>query len=372
MAIQGFVIEDFDESLAIPTTGKFLFQYGNKYYKVPLSTLASDIEDMLTVTGGDFNDGGDTAGANRSLGNNDSYSLTFKTNNTARIFLASSGNVGIGTSVPSAGLHINKSTTFFQTTSIASGVALADVIMFDYGGAGGTNIGLYTANDGYMTFLHRKPENNYGATIYLGNDTSGTNEDGISFKTGTTTSSSSTFRLHIEDDGNVTIVNGLKAEFSGTASDFAKLNIKSGGNTSATMSLHIRNSEGSSMFKVWDNGRIGINKSATPSAIFDLYNSATGATAMQLITSGSGEIYSQYANGNIIIGSGISAGVKVAIKGTSTAYAFTSTTIPAALHLVGTLRIDEQSAATAGGSAGKFLKVNLDGTVYKISLLDNA
>lgn len=372
MSIQGFVIEDFDESLAVPQTAKFLFQYGNKYYKVPLSTLGGDVEDMLTVTGGDFNDGGDTAGVNRSLGNNDAYALSFETGGTTRIFLGSTGNVGIGTSVPSAGLHINKSTTFFQTTSTTSGVTLADVIMFDYGGAGGTNIGLYTANDGYMTFLHRKPENNYGATIYLGNDTSGTNEDGISFKTGTTTSSSSTFRLHIEDDGNVTIVNGLKAEFSATASDFAKLNIKSAGNTSATMAFHIRNSEASSMFKVWDNGRIGINKSATPSAVFDLFNSATGSTAMQLITSGSGEIYSQYANGNIIIGSGISAGVKVAIKGSSTAYAFTSTTIPAALHVVGTLRFDEQSATTAGAFATKYLKVNIDGTAYKIQLYANA
>lgn len=48
-----------------------------------------------------------------------------------------------------------------------------------------------------------------------------------------------------------------------------------------------------------------------------------------------------------------------------------ATATPAAkLHLNGTLRIDGQTAVAAGGSAGKHLIVNLDGTNYKIALLN--
>lgn len=48
-----------------------------------------------------------------------------------------------------------------------------------------------------------------------------------------------------------------------------------------------------------------------------------------------------------------------------------NTTGPAAkLHLVGTLRIDGQSSGTAGGSSGQHLIINLDGTQYKIALLN--
>ena len=374
MSIQGFVIEDFDESLEVPQTAKFLFQYGNKYYKVPLSTLGSDVEAMLTIEGGDFNDGGDTAGANRSLGNNDAYSLTFKTNNTSRLFLSSGGYVGIGTSSPSTSLHVAtpaSEAVLFAYNGTPS-VTIQDQWIYGFNAAGSGKFGLYTQDNGSFRIQHRTPTYAHGAVIQIGNDNASTNANGISIKTGTNSSINAGYALHIQSDGNCTLVTGLLSSFSGTASDFGKLNIKSSGSTSSTMALHIMNSESSSMFKVWDNGRIGINKSATPSAILDLYSSSTGTTAMVTVTSGSGALYSQYANGNVIIGSGISAGIKVAIKGTATAYAFTSTTIPAALHLVGTLRIDEQSSLTAGAFASKYLAINIDGTAYKIQLYANA
>jgi len=40
------------------------------------------------------------------------------------------------------------------------------------------------------------------------------------------------------------------------------------------------------------------------------------------------------------------------------------------LHLNGTFRIDGQSSGTAGGSSGQHLIINLDGTTYKIALLN--
>jgi len=48
-----------------------------------------------------------------------------------------------------------------------------------------------------------------------------------------------------------------------------------------------------------------------------------------------------------------------------------NTAAPAArLHVNGTLRIDGQSSGTAGGSSGQHLIINLDGTTYKIALLN--
>ena len=49
-----------------------------------------------TVSGGDFSNGGEAGGAARTLGNTDSYSLGLETNNTTRLLINSTGEVGIG------------------------------------------------------------------------------------------------------------------------------------------------------------------------------------------------------------------------------------------------------------------------------------
>lgn len=370
MAIEGRYIEDFDLSIGgIPTASKFLFQSGGKYWKIPKETLFTEIGDSLSFSTGDFADGGDVATAARSLGNNSSHSLSFKTNSTNRITITAAGNVGIG-SAGSYGFHVNKGQSLFQTTSTLSGAAVQDNLILDYGGSGGGgSIGLYSVDSGYIRIIHRTPSNSSGACIDFGNDQNTTNLDGLSFKTGTSTSSSLTkYRLHIDTDGRLTIVNGVRGTFSATAGDFGKVNILAEGNSNSTFSIHVKNTSGTSIFKLWDDGTIGINKSGAPSCTLDINSTATGVTQILGATSGSGQILAQYANGNMIIGSGISAGAKVAIKGTSSAYAYTASTIPAAFHLVGTLRIDAQTTNSAGLGAGKFLTVNCDGVLYSIAL----
>lgn len=55
----------------------------------------SNCKDISTgwASGGDFANGGDTAGADRTLGNNDAYALNFETSGMARMSIASSGDI---------------------------------------------------------------------------------------------------------------------------------------------------------------------------------------------------------------------------------------------------------------------------------------
>jgi hypothetical protein len=60
----------------------------------------------LTSTTG-FVNGLNSFGAPSSIGNNDNFDLTVKTNNVARITVLAAGNVGVGTTVPSYPLSVN-------------------------------------------------------------------------------------------------------------------------------------------------------------------------------------------------------------------------------------------------------------------------
>ncbi len=62
--------------------------------------------DAHAAGGGDFADGGEAGGANRSLGNSDLFSLALLTNAMERLFIKESGEVGIGTSTPDRILSI--------------------------------------------------------------------------------------------------------------------------------------------------------------------------------------------------------------------------------------------------------------------------
>jgi hypothetical protein len=51
---------------------------------------------------GDFKNGGDTTGAARTLGNNDNYDLTLRTNNTVRLTITAAGNVTVANKLTSS------------------------------------------------------------------------------------------------------------------------------------------------------------------------------------------------------------------------------------------------------------------------------
>jgi F0F1-type ATP synthase epsilon subunit len=76
----------------------------------------------LTVTGNI----GLQAGANAFIGTLDNYALSFRTNNTDRVYITNTGNVGIGTASPSQALHVvgnvlTTGTGTFQTSPLTVG-----------------------------------------------------------------------------------------------------------------------------------------------------------------------------------------------------------------------------------------------------------
>lgn len=71
----------------------------------------------------------------------------------------------------------------------------------------------------------------------------------------------------------------------------------------------------------------------------------------------SGASADNYLNGNTLIGTSTDSGFKLDVNGST--------------RLNGTVRIDGQLAATAGGASGQHLTINCGGTIYKIALLNN-
>ena len=61
----------------------------------------------LDTSDNEFSNGGDTTGANRSLGNDDAFALSLETNNTTRLHIESDGDIGMGTLTPQADLEVN-------------------------------------------------------------------------------------------------------------------------------------------------------------------------------------------------------------------------------------------------------------------------
>jgi TolA-binding protein len=153
--------------------GKWVVNYGNRYdsladfpddfYKYTAGAGTAiyneDNDTWYESTGsawvtrtdatGDFSNGGDTATADRTLGNTDNYDLGFLTNDTNRLHIQNDGNIGIGTTSPDALLHAEVSNantntvTYGQRLShITSGTAAAGLgtgIEFEIEGADGTN-----------------------------------------------------------------------------------------------------------------------------------------------------------------------------------------------------------------------------------------
>jgi hypothetical protein len=67
-----------------------------------------------------FVNGGNTLGAAATIGTNDAYDLNFETNNTTRMTILSTGNVGIGTTSPDQPLMVEKSVNGYVEVKVSN------------------------------------------------------------------------------------------------------------------------------------------------------------------------------------------------------------------------------------------------------------
>ena len=92
---------------------------------------------FLDSTTNAFIQNGNSFGTTATLGTNDNQSLAFETNGTTKMFVSSSGNVGIGTTTPASNLHIKTSVD----NSVAQGLIIersanSDKGYINYNGGG--------------------------------------------------------------------------------------------------------------------------------------------------------------------------------------------------------------------------------------------
>jgi hypothetical protein len=189
------------------------------------------------------------ASGNMELVTTSNHNMTFSTNNTERVRINNSGSVGIGTTSPSASLHISgaSSNVLLEIDSPA-----VNNILFV---SGSGNVGIGTATPA------AKLDVIGGTRIGNGTITLGLGESsGDSVFVGSVTNHPLKFVVNTNEymriltSGNVGI---------GTTTPTAKLAVKGSGTTSATTSFLVQNANASGSFTVLDDGSAGIG-TATP------------------------------------------------------------------------------------------------------------
>ena len=97
--------------------------------------------------GGDYSDGGDAGGADRTLGNTDNYDLGLLTNNTNRFHIQKDGLIGVGTTSQAALFDIVGSTDVVQLSVKAHSTQTANIAEW-YNEDG--NLAVQITGEGYL------------------------------------------------------------------------------------------------------------------------------------------------------------------------------------------------------------------------------
>jgi hypothetical protein len=215
-----------------------------------------------------FIQGGNSFGAQATLGTNDNQSLVFETSGSTRMFISSSGNVGIGTSDPSQRLHVLGNIIGQDNTSNASSKSFS-LLQGHY-----TN-----AEESFSLFSSVSNPTQNILWIGGGNANFNTATDIRFFTAVNSTTLTGTERMRIAVDGNVGI---------GVTSPTAKLQVRGSGTTSATTALRVENSNASASLVVLDNSNVGIG-TVTPSSSLHVLGQNTVASSSFLVQNSSGQ-----------------------------------------------------------------------------------
>ncbi|QDK37990.1 tail fiber domain-containing protein [Bdellovibrio sp. NC01] len=186
-----------------------------------ISFNASGVAGCSTYTAaGMFINGGNSFAAAATLGTTDNNNLSFITNNTSRMTILNSGNVGINTTNPGANLHVVGAAAFENNTATSSGPTFSFWKNRNYAAVNNNDelgfISFY-GHDGTGTY-----RSSYIASHAEGAPASGTHtvKGRLEFYTTGAGASDSTERMRIDSSGNIGI---------GTTSPTAPLTVFGGG-----------------------------------------------------------------------------------------------------------------------------------------------
>jgi hypothetical protein len=166
-------------------------------------SLASGISN-IGGGGGDFSNGGDTATADRTLGNNSNHALSFETNGANRIHITNDGKVSVGATAPTT--PANDFETLGKIGVGDAGVQTASTVNIRSSASPSLSItnGAYTTGKD-ATFLGIAPSANAYAQNSAANDTVLSAKSGYDLRFGTAnlTSETQSVRMTITKDGKV-------------------------------------------------------------------------------------------------------------------------------------------------------------------------
>jgi hypothetical protein len=253
------------------------------------SSFASTASFITPLDTNAFVRGGNSFGTQALLGTNDNNNLAFETSGSIRMFVSSSGNIGIGTTSPSARLHIINTGQFLFNTN-----------------------NLQVASSGLSAFYYNNTINWSSALTY------------------TLQRQGGVVGIHINTSDNVGI---------GTTSVSSKLQVRGSGATSSTTALRVENSNASASLVVLDNGFVGIGKTnpLTPLDVVGYIQSSQGykfsTSTLGQVAISAGNSYFDY-EGNLFFRALPGYGSTITL--TSTGNVGIGTTSPSAsLHISG-------------------------------------
>ena len=228
------------------------------------ASFASTASFLSPSTTNAFIQGGNSFGTTALLGTNDNQSLAFETSGSIRMFISSSGKIGINKSSSNATLDISGSTlTSGSSTWVLPGYANG------YISPGTDGISIGNSNSGVHIRVRNSNRTSFDQSCGFGNAGSFgmTTSDRITILTGGTTSSDRALWIGSSANNNILKVQGDSRIAINLATATSALHLQGTGATSATTALRVQNANASASLVVLDNGYVGIN---TGSAQYNL------------------------------------------------------------------------------------------------------
>lgn len=270
------------------------------YYRIPDGTTAE-------IGGGDFSNGGEAGGDNRSLGNTDAFDLSFLTSGETRLQISESGTVGIGTTSGPGTLSLktagsNNCTLYFQDGTTGGGnsdgvnlnVDSAGVLTINLSETGadlsvknGSNqllfadssrlFGVNTATPNFTGTFYQPTAGNYNCAIQtITNATGSTANDGVYMAA----MYDGTARLFNQETGDLALGTNKATEELITSTGVSVNKGFVGNEDSGDYDSRIESNDDANMFYVdAGNNRIGLKTSA-PDATFHIVSADAGTPSI--------------------------------------------------------------------------------------------